>query len=361
VTEYKTRKPTGIPSWPILLLAGVEKSGKSYACAEASASDLIGRTLWIGVGEDQPDELGAIPGARFEIVEHDGSYRSILGAVTWATQQDPVEGKPNLIVLDSAGRVWTLLSDMAQETANERARRKNKGVGEDGADITMDLWNVAKQRWAHILDELRHHQGPVIVTARLDEVTLVEDGKPVKDDHGKIIRQWKVQAEKNLPFEVGAIVQLRAFGEAYLTGVRSLRFRPKPNEYTRLDEFTVDQLWRNLGLADGPVGDRHHDGARVLGQNAERIDLLNQVKAAAAAAGVDPATVAAEWAESHNGQNIGEATDLGGLEVLRDDLTARATRRSGPEEAPAGDSPPSSQTAPEPSGPESQLPIEDPA
>ena len=53
--------------------------------------------------------------------------------------------------------------------------------------------------------------------------------------------------------------------------------------------------------------------------------LLAQVKEAAAAAKVDPSTVAAEWAESHNGQAIGEATDIGGLELLRDDLTARAS------------------------------------
>lgn len=54
-------------------------------------------------------------------------------------------------------------------------------------------------------------------------------------------------------------------------------------------------------------------------------DLLAQVKAAAEAAGVDLATVAAEWAESHDGQAIREATDIGGLELLRDDLRGRAS------------------------------------
>lgn len=68
-----TRKPTGLPSWPILLIAGVPKAGKSYACAAASASPLVGRTLWVPVGEDDPDELGGIPGADFDIVQHDGT------------------------------------------------------------------------------------------------------------------------------------------------------------------------------------------------------------------------------------------------------------------------------------------------
>lgn len=70
----KTRQPTGKPSWPILLLAGREKAGKSWAAVAASASDLIGRTLYIGIGEDDPDEYALIPGASFEIVEHDGTY-----------------------------------------------------------------------------------------------------------------------------------------------------------------------------------------------------------------------------------------------------------------------------------------------
>jgi hypothetical protein len=118
-----TRQPTGKPPWPILLLAGAEKAGKSYSAAEASASNLIGRTLWVGVGEDDPDEYGALPGARFEIVEHDGTYRGILAALTAALRSRPT-GKPNLIVLDSATRLWDLLCDEQQVVANRRARVK---------------------------------------------------------------------------------------------------------------------------------------------------------------------------------------------------------------------------------------------
>jgi hypothetical protein len=310
---YTTRKPTGKTPWPILLLAGVEKAGKTYAAAEASASDLIGETYWITVGEDQPDEYG--PLGDFNIVEHDGTYRGILGAVQWAASQ-PAGDKPNLIVLDSAGRVWNLLTDQAQETANERARRKGNAAT-DGAPIAMDLWNIAKQRWNHILDALRDHNGPVILTARLDLVTVMDGDKPTKE------KQWKVQAEKNLPFEVGAIVQLRSFGDAYLTGVRSLRFRPKPNEYTPLPEFTVDGLWRHLGLGEGGTG-REHATNVPQGENAERAAILAQIKEAAEKAKVDLAAVAAEWAESHNGEAIKDATDLGSLELFRDDLIGRA-------------------------------------
>jgi hypothetical protein len=127
----QTRKPTGLPSWPIALIGGVEGSGKSWKIVEASASDLIHRTLWIGCGEDDPDEYGIIPGARFEIVLHDGTYRGILAAVTAACAEPAgPKGEPNMIVVDSGSRFWEQLKDAAQDTANDRlirkARRNNR-------------------------------------------------------------------------------------------------------------------------------------------------------------------------------------------------------------------------------------------
>jgi len=242
-----TRQPTGKPPWPILLIAGVEKSGKSYSCAEASSSALIGRTLWIGVGEDAPDEYGALPGARFEIVEHDGTYRGILASLT-AAAAEPAKGAPNLTVLDSATRLWDLLCDEQQLEANRRAKVKaekyKQPVSDQDATITMDQWNTAKQRWAHCIDALRAHSGPSIVTARLEEVTVLDgQGKPTSS------RTWKVKAEKSLPFDVGVSVEMPARGKAFLVGVRSLRFKSEA-ERTDYPGFTVEKLWTDLGLAD---------------------------------------------------------------------------------------------------------------
>lgn len=53
--------------------------------------------------------------------------------------------------------------------------------------------------------------------------------------------------------------------------------------------------------------------------------VLAQIKDAATAANVGLDTIAAEWAESHAGQDIREATDIGGLELVRDDLAGRAS------------------------------------
>lgn len=319
--QRTTRRPTGQPSWPILLIAGAEKAGKSWACAEASGSDLIGRTLWIGIGEDDPDEYGAVPGADFEIVPHDGTYRDILAAIEWASSQPDVDGKPTLLVIDSMTRLWDLLCDMAQATASERAKRKRGGRDSDSDEqITMDLWNQAKDRWGHVMDALRSHRGPVLVTARLEEVVVVVNGKPTQD------RNLKVKAEKSLPYDVGGIVQLPERGRAFLTGVRTTRMHVP--ERVPLPGFTVAKLWGQLGLADGADRDRSHAAIEKGDPNAaQRKLLLDQIKTAVNNDRDVLAAIAEDWKQSHADQPIGETTDIGGLQLLVDDLAAKAERR----------------------------------
>lgn len=321
----QTRKPTGLPSWPILLIAGTEKAGKTYAAAAASASEMIGRTLWVTIGEDQPDEYGAIPGARFEIVEHDGTYRGILTALAECIVELRDDETPGLIVVDSGTRLWNLLSDEAQAQANKRAARKasrsRQSAPEGDSTISMDLWNAAKQRWDHVMDCLREHQGPSIVTARLDMTAVVDDrGEPTKD------KQWKVQAHKSLPFDVGAIVELPAPGEAVLTGVRSLRVRDAQTSRRPFPGFTVEKLWTEMGLAE-KAGPRNHapanGAASVAADDARPAELINEIYNLATERGIDPATVLKDWADSHDGQHISQATDIGALELVRDDIKNR--------------------------------------
>ncbi len=320
----KTRRPTGMPPWPILLLAGVEKSGKSYAAAAASGSEMIGRTLWVGIGDDDPDEYGAIDHARFEIVEHDGTYRGILNAARDAQQALAGDKEPGLLVLDSATRLWNLLSDEAQATANARAAKKGNASDAD-RPISMDLWNTAKQRWQHVLDCLRDHDGPSIVTARLDLTAVVnEKGDPTKE------KVWKVQAEKSLPYDVGATVELPSPGEALLTGVRSLRVKGAQTQRRPFPGFTVEKLWQEMGLADGTSPRQHSTatGAESVRADealaAKRNALLTEIAEAADRAGVSRETIAANWREA-NGHAIAQTTDLGSLELLRDDLNAQET------------------------------------
>lgn len=291
---FRTRKPTGKPPWPITLLAGAEKAGKSYAAAAASASDLIGRTLWVGVGEDDPDEYGAIEGARFEIVQHDGTYQSILAALRDAAAAPFEEGKPNLIVLDSATRLWELLSDEAQVLANSR---KNKGQDAE-TPISIDLWNRATERWHAVMDVLRGHHGPSLVTARLDVVTVLDqNGKPTKE------KTSKIKSQKSLPFDVGVVVEMPARGETYITGVRSLKFDVRLDERKSLPDFTMDELWRTLGLAaEGATSPRQHA----------------DVDAAKSALDQRRADSAAEWdADKHEQLEVRIYEAKGDIDVLK--------------------------------------------
>jgi hypothetical protein len=264
VAQLKTRKPTGKPSWPILLLAGGEKCGKSYSAAAFSASDLIDRTLWIEIGEGSADLYGAMPGARYEIVEHDGTFSSLLAAAQAAVAQ-PARGKPHAIVVDSMTELWDLLCAEQQTVATKR-----------GKDIiTMDQWNTAKRRWRQFFDTIRIHDGPVILTARYEQVTVVVDGKPATVDgskNGKPLKEWKVRAEKNLGFEVDGTIEIPKPRQFYLNGMRSLAMSVPMGGHLPLgDDFNLDKFMRDLGLAAGttprhytaPAEDQQHIAEQV--------------------------------------------------------------------------------------------------
>lgn len=311
--SLQTRKPTGKPSWPMLLLAGAEKAGKSYSAAVATSSDLIGRTWWVTIGEDQPDEYGQL--GDFDIVEHDGSYRGILAALrAIAHQPKPAQGVP-LLVVDSMTRLWDLIKENAQNVANDRAARKSRGNQDGDAQITTDLWNAAAAQWAHVMDAIRSFDGPVLLTARLDVVAVMDErGQPTKD------KQSKVQAHKSLPYDVGGVIEMPTRGETWISGVRSVRLRLA--ERTRQDRnFTIDGFWRQLGLADTVTSSRDHAAPEAEGKpfDAEGI-----------AAGLDRYEdldqLGALWDELRVGKNLGHLVDgvpLGDLLRARKTLLER--------------------------------------
>lgn len=245
MNEYQTRRPTGQASWPIVILAGVEGSGKTWSAVEASGMDLIDRAFFLEVGERMADEYGAVPGADFEIVEHDGTWGNILGAVRWAASQTPADGKAHLLIVDSVTEVWTLLSDIAQHMANTRSRNKGRGNGGD-AQITMDLWNQAKDALADFLAACRAFPGPVILTARLDNVTVVEGGKPTGE------HVWKIRGEKNLPYQATVILQARSPRDWLLTKIASTKMQLPPNGEEKIGPgFTIEGLFERMGVTAG--------------------------------------------------------------------------------------------------------------
>lgn len=233
------RKPSGKPGWPIILLAGCEKAGKSWTAAAATGNEMFGTSLWIEIGECTADEYGAVPGARFEILGHDGSYAEILAQIRAAVAEPLIDGKPNLLVVDSMTELWDLLSDEQQAMANRRRGKNANGE----ATITMDQWNAAKKRWGAVLEELRKFPGPVVLTARLEQVAVVgANGQPTGAS------TWKIRAEKNLGYQVQVIMQAREPRQWVLTGISNAYLSMPEQGYLPWPGYTIADQLPKMGL-----------------------------------------------------------------------------------------------------------------
>lgn len=236
MVEFKVRKPTNKAPWPFMLIAGVEKAGKSWLAAELSRAPGMGDMFWFEVGETSADQYGAI--GDYMIVEHDGTFRDILEQLEIAISQPQKDDRPNIIVLDSVTAIWDLLVEEQQQIAD---RKKGK--------ITISQWGTAKSQWRRLVNLLKRHRGIVLVTARLDLVTEVGDGgRPT----GQVF--WKVRAEKNLPFEVDGVIELRAHREYTVKGVRSTAEWAE-NDITRGRDFNLASLLNALQVAGAPRND----------------------------------------------------------------------------------------------------------
>lgn len=263
------RKPSGKPSWPLVLLSGCEGAGKSWAAAEATGNDRFGKSLWLEIGEQTADEYGSVPGAAFEILEHDGSFGQILAQAREAVAEPAVDGKPNLLVVDSLTELWDLLSDEQQTIANRKRNAKN---GAD-ATITMDQWNAAKKRWGYVISELRRFPGPVIATARLEQVAVVgSNGQPTGAS------TWKIRTEKNLPSEVQVVMQAREARQWVMTKIANTRLQLPDAGFLNWPKFTIEDLLSKMGLEDAqPSTYVKTDSSRVVGEADRARDMLLKV------------------------------------------------------------------------------------
>ncbi len=315
-----TREPTGKPPFPVVLIAGVEKSGKTYEAAKATASPLIRDSYWVSFGEQDPDEYG--PLGRFRIVEHQSTYRDLLRAIDDVNAIKPGD-KPDLLIVDSVTPIWGLLKDETQEAAWRRAKAKADRTNQrfdklvDEVKPPMDLWNLAAQRWQHIMDAVRDHRGPVILTARLDEVNVIG-----RNDQPTGEKAWSIQAHKSVPSDVSAIVELRAYRKALVRGVRSLRWKADPDTLVPVNDFTVESLWKAMGIEDAQVQTHQRiDASKSLDADEavvrNRAAILHAIGAGMSDG--DRRKLAADW-EAQHGHPINETTDIAALMKLRESL-----------------------------------------
>jgi len=288
--QIKSRKPTGQVPWPLILLEGGEKAGKSLVPVVLSRSDRVGMTYWVDLGEGAADEYAVLQGAQYEVIEHDGSYRDIVAQITAiyheAKRAHEAGEPPVVLVVDSMSAEWTMLVNWTNDRARRSKNGKSKLAADPDAEIdpTSNLWNDANKRHARIMEMLMTFPGIAIVTARGKEVAVMgANGQPVE---GK--KQWKVEGQKALAYDASAWIRLtREPRSASLVGVRSLKLQVPRGKMLDLPMIQIGE-WDVLDLEAfifdelgcNPSGTQVRDLKRLSGDALE--GLLEQVRSAAA-------------------------------------------------------------------------------
>jgi hypothetical protein len=243
----KTRTPTGVVPWPLILIEGEEKSGKSFSCAVLSASAKVGRTLWLDLNEGAADEYIAVPGARYEVIDHDGSWQSIIGQVAdakaEAARAKAAGERPVVLIIDTGTAEWDLLKAWADSRARLTDSNKKKLAADANAEvqIPMNLWNDANARHRKLMTMLMTFPGIVIVTARGKEVAALDaKGSPIAGT-----KEYKVEGNKTLAYDVSCWVRTFREKPAIVVGARSVHngVRPGKDKPRELDpDWTLEGL-----------------------------------------------------------------------------------------------------------------------
>lgn len=228
----KTRKPSGVVPWPLLLVEGPEKSGKSWMAALLSASPKVSRMVWLEIGsEGTADQYGAIPDADYEIVEHNGTRQSIAASIQEARAEAKVlldAGEPPMvIVVDTGNAVWDLYKDLADQRARTSKYGRKILEGDPNADVPIDRghWTYATDSYyEQFIEPLKRFPGIAIIIARGKEVSSTDDnGRPIPNS-----REYKVEGQKNLGFDVHAWIRLSRSGPPTVIGMRSVKRPLRP-------------------------------------------------------------------------------------------------------------------------------------
>ncbi|TAK89352.1 MAG: hypothetical protein EPO06_11860 [Burkholderiaceae bacterium] len=225
----ETRKPLMGQAWPLILLAGGEYSGKSYAAAELAACGRWGKVWWLSIGED-PDQYAAlIPD--YDIVNHDGSVYQIASAVDQiadaAEAAHNAGDKPHLVVVDSMSVLWGMLSEIAEARALGSIEARDELARDPYANIHVGQlhWNSVKKPWRHIVTRLVTMHAVVVCTARGGEITQVgDDGKPIPGAS----KVFKPEAEKYFPYMSTVYVRLDRLEPPMVLGARLAKGGVRP-------------------------------------------------------------------------------------------------------------------------------------
>ncbi|WP_149264243.1 hypothetical protein [Actinomadura sp. K4S16] len=223
--EYKTHRPSGQKAPPLVLLEGGEKTGKSYKAAEFTGSDRLSRSFWIEFGEVTAEEYGKVPGANYEIVEWDGTYADLYGAIQWVhgrAQAARAAGeKPVSLTIDTMSAEWELLRGWVNNRARAARFNREKLEADPDAEIVIfpNLWNDANDRDSAIMRLLMTFPGIVIMICRGKKVAAFDEatGRPIE---GRT--DYRVEGNKLIASRASCWVRLSLDEPPKLIGCRKV-------------------------------------------------------------------------------------------------------------------------------------------
>lgn len=345
----RTRPPTGKIPPPVILLEGEEGAGKSWAAAELSASDKVGRTVWLQVGtENTADEYSQIPGVRYEIVDHDGTWHDIYGQVVEAKDEaaraKAAGEKPLVLVIDQIGAIWELLSEWAHNRAKGSKSNRQKLAQDPNAeiDVTPNYWTDANERWRRLMTALLTFPGVVVILARGRETALIDaNGRPVA---GK--KDYRVEGQKSMAFDVPVWVRMTRGGNPVVVKLRSVHGGVKPGDRPRpLPGFSLEKLIFELlrwdpqtggerALAPMQAGDEAPESARfkafMVGVETADLDELRRMWRQHVPAALDQGEISEAEADKVREAIMAAKADL---EAQQPPTTQAMARDVGPSDA----------------------------
>lgn len=293
----RTRKPTGAVPWPLILLEGGEKAGKSWACAELSASEKVGQTYWLDLSEGAADEYGAVPGARYLVVEHNGTWQDIIGQVAEIRQEAARAAEagepPVVLVIDSMTAEWDLLKDWAANRAKGSRSNQQRLQRDPNAEVQvpMNLWNDATARHRRLMTMLMTFPGIVVMTARGKEVaSLDQSGRPVEGS-----KDYKVEGHKNLAYDASVWVRLSREHPPIVVGARSVHagIRPGVDKPQPMPDFSLERLIFDVLKCDPSAANVRDMTEMKPGSEAPDLDNLSESAQRLLGEAEDAATVEA--------------------------------------------------------------------
>lgn len=313
----RTRTPTGVADWPMILIEGPDQVGKSYQAAQFTGCDKVGKAYWLSVGESAADEYINVPGADYVILDHDGTWHDILDQIVAAAEEAAGSDKPAVLVIDSMSSVWDMLKAWTNHRARNSKNAKKILAADPDAEISAppNLWNDANDRHHRLMNLLSQFPGIVVLTARGKEtIAMDKDGRPIPN-----VKDYSVEANKNLPFRVTAHVRLSREDPPLVVSFRSATNgrRPGVDKPERYPDFTLEHLVFDV------MGLKTAQTSRVVELVADEKAPADKARAELLAwcheNRVDPRGVAARFHDSQ-GEELGSTLDAGAVTALLSDL-----------------------------------------